>query len=390
MLKIDPSTLVQYKRRTGICLNMIVKNETPVLGRLFSSLRDVIDYYVIVDTGSDDGTPEFIKNWMLDAGIPGEVHRRDWVNFGTNRGEALELAITANKGDWLLLIDADEELVVKNPQLSSQLKLGVTYSIEKHHAQMRYRLPNLVDIRHNKWRWCMPVHEYLEHLNGPNIREWLSHVWIIYHQGEGARSRGKTAEQKFLADADLLEQQLAANPADARSRFYLAQSYRDAGHWKKARENYLMRAAMLGGWIEETFFAQYQAGRMALKLGLDYGTVREDLLAAVNLRPCRAEPLHALAEHCRGAKRWGEALAFAGAGLQLPPPKDGLFLEQDVYEWRLLDELSVAASWTGHYELSRDAAQQILTRCDQQGLVMPPNDQKRVRENLQFVLDKLG
>lgn len=49
----------QYNR---ICLNMIVKNETPVLGRLFASVKDIISYYVIVDTGSTDGTPDFIKN----------------------------------------------------------------------------------------------------------------------------------------------------------------------------------------------------------------------------------------------------------------------------------------------------------------------------------------
>ena len=29
-------------------LNMIVKNETPVLGRLFNSVKDIISYYVIV------------------------------------------------------------------------------------------------------------------------------------------------------------------------------------------------------------------------------------------------------------------------------------------------------------------------------------------------------
>ncbi len=45
-------------------LNMIVKNETPVLGRLFNSVKDIISYYVIVETGSTDGTPEFIKNWI--------------------------------------------------------------------------------------------------------------------------------------------------------------------------------------------------------------------------------------------------------------------------------------------------------------------------------------
>ena len=49
----------QYNR---ICLNMIVKNETPVLGRLFASVKDIISNYVIVDTGSTDGTPDFIKN----------------------------------------------------------------------------------------------------------------------------------------------------------------------------------------------------------------------------------------------------------------------------------------------------------------------------------------
>ena len=39
-------------QQTNICLNMIVRNETGVLGRCFASLKDFIDYYVIVDTGS--------------------------------------------------------------------------------------------------------------------------------------------------------------------------------------------------------------------------------------------------------------------------------------------------------------------------------------------------
>src|SRR5690606_28401751 len=38
--------------RTNICLTMIVKNEVAVLPRLFRSVKDYIDYYVIVDTGS--------------------------------------------------------------------------------------------------------------------------------------------------------------------------------------------------------------------------------------------------------------------------------------------------------------------------------------------------
>ncbi len=379
-----------YKRRTGICLNMIVKNETPVLDRLFRSLKEVIDYYVIVDTGSDDGTPEFIERWMGEAGIPGEVHRREWVNFGVNREQALQLAVAAGKGDWLLLIDADEELACSDRTVFESLTAGVTYELEKHHGSLRYALPNLIDIRANQWCWRAPVHEYLAHCSGPGVRKPLKDVWIIYHAGQGVRSRGKTDEQKYLADASLLEAQLAQDPADARSRFYLAQSYRDAGRLREAREHYLQRAGMTNGWIEEQFFSQFQAGRLARQLELPDKIVIGVLLAALRLRPSRAEPLHELAVYCRHHKRWGEAFAFASMGALLPSPADRLFVQHDVYQWKLLDELCVSAFWAGFFEESRDAACMILHRVSAQGINVPPADLERIRENLRFANSKIA
>ena len=38
-----------------VCLNMIVKNESSVIARVLTSVKDVIDYFVIVDTGPNDG-----------------------------------------------------------------------------------------------------------------------------------------------------------------------------------------------------------------------------------------------------------------------------------------------------------------------------------------------
>jgi len=377
-------------RRTGICLNMIVKNETPVLDRLFRSLRGVIDCYVIVDTGSDDGTPEFIERWMAEAGIAGEVHRRPWVNFGVNRDEALQLAVAAGRGDWLLLIDADEELVCTDCDLFTQLEPGVTYELAKQLGELRYALPNLIDIGSNRWGWRAPVHEYLEHRGGPNVRQTLKGASIVCHPGEGARSRGKTAVQKFLADAALLEAQLAREPGDCRSRFYLAQSWRDAGRLAQAREHYLQRAGMKGGWIEETWYARFQAGRLAHQLGLPHATVVGELLDAFNMRPCRAEPLHELAVICRHAKRWGEAFTFASAGARLPCPDDRLFVLHDVYAWRLLDELAVAAYWAGFFPVSRDAGQQILDRLAADHLQIPANTLERIRGNLRLAQEKLA
>src|SRR5580693_975887 len=89
-----------------VCLNMIVKDEAQVIEKCLSSVKPLIDYWVIVDTGSSDNTKMVIQKTM--DGIPGELHARPWVNFAHNRNEALELA--KDKGDYVLLIDADEVL----------------------------------------------------------------------------------------------------------------------------------------------------------------------------------------------------------------------------------------------------------------------------------------
>ena len=152
--------------RTNICLNMIVKNEVKVLPRLIRSVKDYIDYYVIVDTGSTDDTIELIRREMGAYGIEGEVHERPWVNFGVNRQQALELALAADKADWLLFIDADEELGVSDPKFFEKLEPGVSYEIEKHQVDVRYAVNHLVNIRSTVHRWAGRVHNYLLVVDG--------------------------------------------------------------------------------------------------------------------------------------------------------------------------------------------------------------------------------
>src|SRR5512144_2185854 len=92
--------------RPTICLNMIVKNEAPVIRRCLDSVRRFIDCWVIVDTGSTDGTQDIIRECFAD--IPGELHERPWRDFAHNRTEALALA--RPHGDYVLIIDADDAL----------------------------------------------------------------------------------------------------------------------------------------------------------------------------------------------------------------------------------------------------------------------------------------
>ena len=66
---------VRPRTRQGprsICLCMIVKDEVEFLGRCLGSVRDVIDYWVICDTGSKDGTQHLVRREL--AGVPGELY----------------------------------------------------------------------------------------------------------------------------------------------------------------------------------------------------------------------------------------------------------------------------------------------------------------------------
>jgi|SRR6187431_1450671 len=377
-----------HGRKTNICLNMIVKNEVKVLPRLIRSVKDYIDYYVIVDTGSSDDTIELIRREMASYGIEGEVHERPWVNFGVNRQQALELAVAANKADWLLFIDADEELAVSDPKFYEKLEPGISYDIEKHQGEIRYAVRHLINIRSVVYRWHGPVHNYLVAVEGDERRALRRDVWIVYHYGQGAKSHGVTPEQKFLRDAKLLEEELARNPDDARSQFYLAQSYRDADRLEQALLAYKKRAAMENGWDEERFMAQLDAGRTCLRLDQPEAVVLGELLAAYALRPTRAEPLFELARYYRQRQGYAMATLFAKAGLQTPLPSDRLFVVESVYSWRLLDELAVATYWVQDYATCKNACEALLERAEG-GLAIPADEIERIRNNLAGAQEKL-
>ncbi|MEX0671195.1 MAG: glycosyltransferase [Pirellulales bacterium] len=88
---------------------MIVRNEAHIIHELVAAVADRIDSWVVVDTGSTDGTQDVIRQLMADRGIPGELYERPWRDFGHNRTEALALA--QGRGDYIWVMDADDTVV---------------------------------------------------------------------------------------------------------------------------------------------------------------------------------------------------------------------------------------------------------------------------------------
>ena len=140
----------------AICLNMIVRNEAHIVHQVLDCVAPYISYWVIVDTGSDDGTQDVIRSHMADLAIPGELHERPWQNFGVNRSQALALA--QGCGDFIWVIDADD-LVMGTPDFSNltadayELGFGDSNGITVWRPQVfRDGLP---------WRYLGVTHEYV-------------------------------------------------------------------------------------------------------------------------------------------------------------------------------------------------------------------------------------
>jgi tetratricopeptide (TPR) repeat protein len=333
---------------TRICLNMIVKNEAPVIARCLASVRPWIDHWVIVDTGSSDGTQDIVRDSL--EGLPGSLHERPWRDFAHNRNEALELA--RPQAEYLLFIDADEQLRMPDgfrwPALTAD---GCLFTCRM--GDWEYLRNSLIATR-LPWRWEGVLHEYLTTSAHGGWQALAGPVIEVAH--DGARGRDP---QTYLRDIAVLEEDVRAHPGNARSMFYLAQSYRDAGRLEDSLAAYRRRATQ-GGWDEEVWYALFQVARLSEQLQAVPGQVRDAYLTAYAQRPSRAEPLCELARYHRLRGEYALAHLYAQQAAALPRPADILFVDAAVYAWRALDELVVSAYYANAREQGRAALQRLL------------------------------
>jgi tetratricopeptide (TPR) repeat protein len=345
---------------------MIVKDEAHVIARCLRSVRPFIDAWVVVDTGSTDGTQEVVRCEL--EGIPGELFERPWKNFAHNRTEAIELA--AGKGDYLLVVDADDVLEAPPDFVMPELTLDL-YDLRIEDAGTSYHRPQLFRADRG-FHYAGVVHEYLTSAQ-PHSSGRLE--GLIYRRlGGGGRSRDPS---RYLRDAALLEQALADDPGDARSAFYLAQSLRDAGELARAADAYRRRAAMAGGWIEEAYVSLLQLGRILEQLAAPEPEIVHAWLSAHERLPRRAEALCELARYHRQRQRYPLGYVFARAAVDIPRPERALFLDESVHDWRALDELAICAYYVGREAEALAGNRELLARAR-----LPRAERARVEKNL--------
>jgi len=348
-------------------LNAIVRNEAANLPRMLASVARYITGAAILDTGSTDDTIEIVRDFLNALNIPVVVGHAPFVNFSQARNAALDLATAASslRGEYLLLVDADMELIAKHDDVFDGLT-APAYAMIQRSGTISYWNPRLVR-RDAHARYVGVTHEYLD-----IPTERLGTAWFQDH------CSGSNRVNKLERDIKLLREDLKRDPENPRSWFYLAQSYKDQGDKMRAAGAYAKRAQM-GGWEEEAWFAAVEAGRLSLP-------DTKPLQMAFNRRPHRVEPLYALASHHRHRGENALAAVYAATGLELPyPDGDELFVDTYAIETGLKEELSIAGFYVPQYrDRGRQACEDLALRRD-----VPEHVRTTARNNQFFYLQKL-
>lgn len=321
-----------------ICLNMIVRNEAEIIEACLRSLLPAIDTWVICDTGSTDGTPRKIEAFFAEHGVRGLLAHRPFVDFGTTRNEALELCRAWDEPfDYILLVDADMELVVHDPRFRATLT-APAYLVRQSNAISYY---NTRMVRRDvDARYVGATHEYL---SLPSAGARLDALSFVDH------ACGSSRGEKYVRDERLLLADLERDPANPRAMYYLAQTYRDMGDHAKAARWFGARADA-GGFAEEAWFARYSLALCHRRMGDDRAYV-DGMLEAHRARPWRAEPMHELARFHRERGDSQRAAEYAFEAKKIAYPSDDLlFVDSFAHRDGARNELSIS----GFY--SRDPA----------------------------------
>lgn len=217
-----------------ICAIM-VKDEEERAIRTMRSMVNIVDQYVILDTGSTDNTVKMIEDFCRDNKKPLKLKISEFSNFSDSRNEMIKMCY--GLGSFILLVDANAEILnghVLRPFLKriehirAQGVFGCKFRVDndfgvKGRVSIFYKIGLIRNNCKDIFYQC-PVHEYITSSSPGKYQTnngLESTDFCIYQD----RLKDKSSTSRYEYDIKMLQTYLKNNSYDTRSMRYLAQTY---------------------------------------------------------------------------------------------------------------------------------------------------------------------
>jgi len=233
--EVDENTaddLISKPLKPFLSVCMMVRDEEKNLPRILKSINDmgVVDEIVILDTGSKDRTIEIARRFGAKVTVPENVEEYfEDTEFGRkiNFSKARNASIGLASGVWLLLVDADEELIGDGPGLKSFLKkltgdfdaVSIQFiDIQGGKSQVKFPPPRI--FKNGRIHYKGIVHNSPYGFNEPVA--FFKDLEVRHYGFDLAPEKQKEKRDRTLG---LLLRRLKDDPTDFGAYFYLAQVY---------------------------------------------------------------------------------------------------------------------------------------------------------------------
>ncbi|SHJ76590.1 TPR domain-containing glycosyltransferase [Paramaledivibacter caminithermalis] len=222
------------KRNRTVSLCMIVKNEEKHLERCLSSVKELVDEMIIVDTGSRDNTVEIAKKFNA------KIFYYDWDdNFSNARNFSIQHATK----DWILLMDGDDEF--NKEDYEKYTKVINDSKKDGHYFKTLSFVGNIPSndvvsnlnlrlLRNNKkYKFIGAIHEQITCVTDKmDYKNFSTEDIRIFHYGY--LNNVAIEKNKRNRNISIIEEELKANPHNPFHLFNLGNEYFAMGNKEKA------------------------------------------------------------------------------------------------------------------------------------------------------------
>lgn len=337
----------------SICLSMIVKNESKTILKLLNSCYHLLDSYCICDTGSSDNTKEIIIDFFEKKNISGIIFTDSFYNFGYNRNVTYQRS--KNMGDYLLLLDAD--MILTDNGFNKEELTQDVYLIDEDVRLINTRCS--VEVKG-------PVYEYYD-IKKPYTQDNINSLKIL-----------NTGKPNYQRNIILLNNSLKVDPNNPRNIFYLANCYKNIGDIENAKKWY-QRKLQEKGWNQEVFMTYYNLCEI---FRTNLPLLKKYAIEGYQMRLDRIETLYLYFEVLMENQMYEDAYQFA-KHIKINKNIEGLFIQQDIYEWKMNYLLSMLYYYVGEYQKGFSLSIELLREN-----ILPEDEYNTVLENIGFYLDK--